>query len=68
MNLQELQAARAQKIYEYGEAAYELNLLQQRTNILQHQQHQIVLVLQNLEEEIDNFEKNNVKDLDNSEK
>lgn len=64
MNLQELQAARAQKIYEYGEIAYELRLLEQRVAALEHQQRQLTLILEDLEEKIENFEENPVKNLD----
>jgi hypothetical protein len=72
MNLVELSAARAQKIYEYGEIAYEIRLLEQRLRIAEMQQNQILVVLESLEQQIDNLtEKTEIsekKDEENLEK
>jgi chaperonin cofactor prefoldin len=69
MNLAELQAARAQKIYEYGEISYELRLLEYRMDALSKQFTSVADTLDELEQKIDNLtatEKNNVKSLENS--
>lgn len=69
MNLAELQAARAQKIYEYGEISYELRLLEYRMDSLSKQFTSVAETLDDLEQKIDELttdEKNNVKNLENS--
>lgn len=56
MDLQQLQATRAQLLYEFGEIEYEKKLHTQRLKYLEDKSIEYINKLQEIEEEIDNFD------------
>jgi hypothetical protein len=67
MDLQQLQASRAQLLYEFGEIEYERNLHTQRIKYLEEQYNRKVDELQRIEETIENFDEKKSKNILNSE-
>jgi hypothetical protein len=57
MNLEQLQSARAHKIYEYGELSYEQCLLDKRLYEINNELSNIVAILNEIEQQIDNYKK-----------
>lgn len=53
MNLVQLEATRAQKLYEYGDISYEIYVLEERIRDLHRKKESIELHIQMLESEID---------------
>jgi hypothetical protein len=55
MDIEQLQAARAQLVYEFGEIEYERRLHVQRVQYLEQQYNQKLAELQEVEAELDRF-------------
>jgi hypothetical protein len=63
MDLQQLQATRAQLLYEFGEIEYERTLHMQRLRYLEEQHGIKLSELQNIESTIENFSEENTENI-----